>query len=477
MCDVAQTSHLEWEDHMYGNEPEARADGSAVHSDPNAPQEAVYNRSPVVDSAENSSANYNLAPSFDRPGRAEAGTYEEVPNRSAPGLGGRIARLFRSSLASRREAFARLPIPAPDAKPKVRAAYLKAAEKAGYDITQEDLESFGHDVSQEGAGPAIRQALSTPLPGGEGVLGAILMKQNPEIAERERFNIRARYDDKESVRPEASKDLEYDAVFGNEARFDAAMGRIKRLKPLSAKATFEQFDTVQKAFREVGVRLTVSDFQTYAANLKANGASALQRPGADEGMTLGQKMLVDMQRSPADRALIGASAERWGHMLARNPQIPAREEKWNKLPAQNWVGDALAPTGPQAENPYSRSPQNENPYGQRIPAPSATIVRDGVAQTMPPGYNQDGKIVAIDDGAVFQATRAVRSEAGTGIETVRYDLADITKAMPREQLESAMEQGHVVSVRAQGGDLEVVDLDAQEQSLERSPELSMEVDR
>jgi len=149
---------------------------------------------------------------------------------------------------------------------------------------------------------------------------------------------------------------------------------------------------------------------------------------------------------------------------------------------------ANSPPSPaqRPENPYgvripapSSSPAQplESEYGQRTTAPQATVTRDGVERPMPPGYRQDGKIVAIQDDAVFQATRAVRSEAGAGIETVRYDLNEITQALPREQLDAAMEQGHNVSVRARAGQLEVVDLDAREQSREQVQEQALEVDR
>jgi hypothetical protein len=491
---VAEKPNLTWEDHMYGNLP---APGADLQEGDN------YNFSPDLENerTEDPGQNYGNAPRVNGPGLAERGDYGDVPNRPEPSRPGRLARLFSRSEASRREAFINRPLPTPDASPEKRQAYLNAAGKAGYDITASDLESFLHDVSQSGKAYVISQAISVPLPGGEGVLGEILVKQNPELAEQQRFVNRSLFDAKSPARPGEFADLEFDAVFADEARFNAAMGRIEKLKPLSPKASFQQFDAVQRAFRGVGVRLTVEDFQQYAADVKQNGAAALQRPGGDEGMSLGEKMLVDLQRSPANRALIGASAERWGHVLSKNPQMPTRQESWSKVPAQSWVGDALQPQPParQPESGYVKIPAEfrvENPYGQRIPAPPesyaqrpenpygnsmtgapAKVTRDGVERQMPPGYRQDGKIVAIHDDAVFQATRAVRSQAGAGIETARYDLAEITQAIGREQLEAAMEQGHTVSVRARAGQLEVVDLDAREQSRERSHEQALEVNR
>lgn len=512
---------------MHGNEPDPQPEREGSNNynyGPDLPNERFEDAALNDDDA----PHYNNGARGEVPNRPEPGNAAlnrddapdygnvvrgEVPNRPEPSRPGRLARLFSRSEASRREAFEKRPVPTPDASPEKRQAYLNEARKAGYDITADHLNGFLHEVKYAGKANVIGAALDSYETDGEAVLGKIFAKQNPEIAEQQRFEKRSRYDERSVARPAEFADMEFDAVFADEGRFDAAMDRVEKLKPLSPKASFAQFDAVQRTFRGVGVRLTVEDFRKYASDVKQNGASALQRPGADAEMSLGEKMLVDLQRSPEKRMLIGASAERWGHVLSKAPQIPIRDERWyegtgfalpgydpSAPPPADYVrgrGYIKVSEASRALNaPPSPAQRPNNPYGQRIPAPSeppaertenaygnnitapkATVTLDGVARPMPPGYRQDGKIVAIKDDAVFQATRAVRSEAGAGIETARYDLAEITQAMPREQLDAAMAQGHTISVRARAGQLEVVDLNVRQQSHEQSRDQSREQSR
>jgi hypothetical protein len=336
-------------------------------------------------------------------------------------------------------AFEDRPVPTPASSPEERQAYLTAAAGAGYNIEPNDLDRFLRRVKASGEVGTTQDQLDVKRGGGEGALAELLMKQKPQLVDAARFANRAQYDAQEPFVPQHARDFDVANVLANEARFNGAMDRVAKMAPLTPNAGYARFTEVREALRAVGVRVTVKDFEQFKKEVKREWTADLMR---ENDKSLGTQALLDMTLPPASRRLIGSDAQSWNSVLRKNQQFPEHDERREFLQRQ------------AAETAEPITPNN------LLPPQPPKMIRDGFQRAVPPGYSQDGKITYIDEqnGLVFQATRSAGAP-GQRAAAVRYDLADITKAIPLEDLKTAMERGHDVNVSLRNNVFDVVDRD------------------
>jgi hypothetical protein len=331
------------------------------------------------------------------------------------------------------------PLPRPQASPGERRAYIEAAAQAGYAIKPDELDAFLDRIDAVGEAGAIEDHLFIRRTGGEGVLADLLMRQKPQLVEAARFADRAAFDAQEPFIRQYAKDFNVTHVLADESRFNAAMTRVAEMAPLAPSAGFERFTEVRQALRDVGVRLTVQDFQQFKTEVRREWTADLMRE--DGAKSLGTKMLLDLTLPKESRQLVGSDAGRWDTVLRENQQFPELAARREELRRQ------AAPPNPELAKSY-------------LPPVPPKMIRDGVERVVPAAYSQEGKILKIDarEREVWQATRAAAGP-GQPVEAVRYGLGDILKAIPLDELKTAMEEGHNIHVSLKAGAFEVVDRD------------------